>query len=299
MPARRFDPNRVLLARREGGLKQTDVASYVGVSGARVSSWETARSVPDPEKLRRLAEALRHDLDDLFPRDGRPDLADLRADAGYTQAATRELTGTSTAGPVAAAENAQRRLAEEYEPILAEAYGVSVEALRRAQDRSFGNDVPEPGEAALGAAGPEAQLQRGQGGLPETLAEKITYLLDRLPNPLSDAQLAALGNDRTGREVLNEDLVRGLRTGEVSGAQDDVLNALAEALDTTPLIWSQDADVQRIIGGTMLLRGQLSAIAARGGQEEGLPADLLDFILHEVDKVRSEARDGHGRPAQP
>ncbi|CCK32103.1 hypothetical protein BN159_7724 [Streptomyces davaonensis JCM 4913] len=298
MPARRFDPNRVLLARREGGFKQTDVASHVGVSGARVSAWETGRSVPDPEKLPRLAEALNRDLDDLFPRDGRPDLADLRADAGYTQAATKELTGTSTAGPVAAAENAQRRLAEEYEPKLAEAYGVSVEALRRAQDRSFGIDVPEPGEAVPGAEGQEPRL-RGEEMLPETLAEKITYLLERLPIPPSDAQLAALGNDRTGREVLTEDLVRDLRTGKVSSAQDDVLDALAEALDTTPLIWSQDADVQRIIGGTMLLRGQISAIAARGGEEKGLPADLLDFILHEVDKARSEAQGGPGRPALP
>jgi DNA-binding XRE family transcriptional regulator len=286
MPARRFDPERVLLARRDSGLKQTDVASRMGVSGARVSSWEKGHSRPDPEKLPGLAEALRRNLDELFPRDGRPDLADLRADAGFTQAATRTVTGTSTAGPVAAAENAQRRLAQEYEEALAAAYRVSVEALRRAQDRSFGIDVPEPDE-------PEPRARDDGEELPETLAEKITYLLAQLPMPLDDAQIAALGNDRAGRQVLTEELVCDLRTGVGTGADHDALDALAEALDTTPVIWSQDADVRRIIAETMLLKGKIAAIAARGGEQQGLSADLLDFVLREVDKARAEAGVHH------
>ncbi|MFG2800519.1 helix-turn-helix transcriptional regulator [Streptomyces pseudovenezuelae] len=285
MPVRRFDPQRLLLARREASHKQIDVARVVGVSGARVSAWETGRAVPDPEKLPALAKAVDHDLDDLFPREGRPDLADLRTDAGYSQAATKELTGTKTAGPVAAAENGQRRLAEEYEEALAEAYGVSVAALRRAQERSFGNDVSEPDE-------PDPASLRGEeeGALPTSLADKIDYLLEQMPGPVSDAEISAAGNARTGRNTLTEDLVHGLRTGAVTSVSDEVLNALAEALDTTPLIFSEDADVQRIIAETLLLKGQIAAIAARGGDKDGLSAELLMFISKEVGKARTEAR---------
>ncbi|AKN73681.1 hypothetical protein QR97_31545 [Streptomyces sp. PBH53] len=287
MPARLFDAQALLLARRDENRKQSDVATEVGVSAARVSAWETGRSVPDPEKLPRLAAAVRRDLDTLFPRNGRPDLADLRADAGYSQSATRALTGTRTPGPVAAAENGQRRLSKEYEQRLADAYGVSVDALRRAQERSFGHDVPEPGESS---AAKTASADSGSGVLPATLAGKITYVLDRMPAPVTDAALAARGNDLVGAEVLTEDLVHDLRTGVVTSASDEVLRALAEALDTTPLMFrSHDAGVERVIAETLVLRNQVAAIAARGGAEAGLSAELLAFISKEVSNARREA----------
>ncbi|MGQ4383640.1 helix-turn-helix domain-containing protein [Streptomyces sp. SAS_270] len=289
MTIRRFDPQALLLARRECGRKQAEVGVLVGVSGARVSAWEKGRSIPDPEKLPGLARAVDRDLDELFPRDGHPDLADLRADAGYTQAATRELTGTKTAGPVAAAETAKHRLEERYVEALAASYGVSAEALLRAQERSFGNDVPEPGEA-------EQPASRDGGGLPKTLAEKITYLVKQLPAPLSDAELADLGNGSTGTDVLTADLVRDLRTGALRSAEDDVLDALAKALNTSPLIWSQDADVQRVIAETLLLKNQIVALAARGGEQQGLSAELLQFVFDVVDEARAETQGGGGAP---
>ncbi|MEU6416005.1 helix-turn-helix transcriptional regulator [Streptomyces spiralis] len=285
MSPRRFDAERLLLARREEGLKQSDVARVVGVSAARVSAWETGRSVPDPEKLPRLAEAVGRELDVLFPREGRPDLADLRADAGYSQVATRELTQTRTQGPVAAAENGQRRLAKEYEQRLADAYRVSVAVLRRAQERSFGHDVPEPDETVATDVPPSEVTM-----LPETIAGKITYLLEQLPTPLSDAQVAALGNSRGRTQLLTEELVRGLRTGAVVDASDEALAVLAEALDTTPLFFSSgDPGVQRVIAETLVLRNQVAAIAARGGEEEGLSTELLAFINKEVSKASAEA----------
>ncbi|MFE0934097.1 helix-turn-helix domain-containing protein [Streptomyces mutabilis] len=287
MPVRRFDGHRLLLARREEGLRQSAVAQLVGVSPARVSAWETGRSVPDPEKLPRLAHAVRRDLDALFPRSGDPDLADLRADAGYSQKATRELTATKTQGPVAAAENGQRRLAKEYEQVLAGAYGVSVQALRRAQERSFGHDVPEPVEPSSQHGAPVGELV-----LPTTLDGQITYLLEQLPQPLSDAEVAVRGNRWAGAQILTEDLVRQLRTGELATASGEVLGALAEALDTTPLFFeSCDAGVQRVIVETMALKDRVAAIAARGGGEEGLSAELLAFISKEVTKASAEIAD--------
>ncbi len=287
MPVRRFDGHRLLLARREEGLKQTVVAEAVGVSAARVSAWETGRSTPDPEKLPRLAHAVKRDLDVLFPRQGYPDLADLRADAGYSQSATRALTATRTQGPVAAAEKGQRRLAVEYERVLADAYGVSVSALRRAQERSFGHDVPEPDEPS-----PHSNVEEVGLVLPTTLGGKITYLLRQLTCPLSDAEVAARGNRGAGAQVLTDELVRDLRTGAIAAASEEVLAALAEGLDTTPLFFaSNDAGVQKVITEAMALKAQVAAIAARGGGKEGLSAELLAFIGKEVAKAHAEVID--------
>ncbi|MGW2702342.1 helix-turn-helix transcriptional regulator [Streptomyces sp. NPDC001340] len=290
MSARHFDRHRVRAVRRAAEIPQADVAATVGVSDSAVAGWETGSAAPDPEKLPALARALKQDLDDLFPRTGPPDLTDLRCDAGYYQYETAALIGTKSAGPVAGAERGVRRLKDKYVPVLATAYGVRVEALLRAQERSFGIDAPEPGQRLQEPTGTDE-------GLPETLAQKITYLLERLPAPLSDAEIAALGNSRTGHEALSENLVRDLRTGLTTSASQEALHALAEALDTTPLIWSDDADVQRIIAETLLLRGQIAAMAARGGEQEGLSAELLQFISREVDKARAEARGLGGEPS--
>ncbi|MFJ4689255.1 helix-turn-helix transcriptional regulator [Streptomyces sp. NPDC088789] len=288
MPARRFDATRLLLARREEKRKQADVAEEVGVSPTRISAWEKGHAVPDPEKLPRLARAVRRDLDELFPRPGHPDLADLRTDAGYTQAETRTFTGTRSKGPVTSAESGKRRLGREYEQPLAAAYGVSVEALRRAQERSFGHEVPEPDQPV----GPD--VPGPASALPATLAGKIGYLLERLPVPLCDADIAARGNPVGGPPVLTADLVADLRTGRVENVGEEVLRALADALGTTPLIFSSgDSQVEQVIAETIELTSRVAAIAARGGAEEGLSAELLSFINREVAKAEAEARASH------
>ncbi|MGJ5898388.1 helix-turn-helix transcriptional regulator [Streptomyces niveiscabiei] len=291
MAARHFDRGRVRAVRRAADIPQSAVAASVGVADSTVAGWETGLTAPDPEKLPALARALGRPLDELFPRTGLPDLTDLRCDAGLFQYETPAIIGTKSAGPVAGAERGERRLKEKYVQALAARYGVTVEELRKAEDRSIakanGQDLEESAEEG-GDASP--LLGSVPAELPETLAEKITYLVERLPTPLSDAEVAAEGNSRTGTRVLTEESVRRLRTGEVTAASEAVLGALAEALDTTPLIWSDDANVQRIIAGTWLLKSEFAAIAARGGEKEGLSADLLSFIRKEVEQARAEAK---------
>ncbi|MET8980929.1 helix-turn-helix transcriptional regulator [Streptomyces sp. NPDC004539] len=279
--------------RRAADIPQSAVAASVGVADSTVAGWETGLTAPDPEKLPALARALGRSLDELFPRAGSPDLTDLRCDVGLFQYETPAIIGTKSAGPVAGAERGERRLKEKYVQALAARYGVTVEELRRAEDRSIakanGQELEESVEESADPS-PESSLGSASAELPTTLAEKITYLIQRLPTPLSDAEVAAEGNSRTGTRVLTEESVRQLRTGEATAAPEDVLGALAEALDTTPLIWSDDANVQRIIAGTWLLKSEFAAIAARGGEKEGLSADLLSFIRKEVEQARAEAK---------
>ncbi|MER6218759.1 helix-turn-helix transcriptional regulator [Streptomyces sp. NPDC001674] len=284
MPVRHVDGHLLRNVRRAADLTQGEVAERLGVSVPAVVGWESGKSVPDGEKLPALADALGMDLDELFPRSLPPDLADLRCDAGYSQYQTAAITGTRSAGPVANAERGRRRLAEKFLPLLAEAYGVSVVELLAAQERSFSPDPrpPDPEgqrtrrtRIAVGDTAPKAPTD-----LPVTIAEKITHLLAETyaaPCP-TDAQIAERGNAELSAEVLSEDLVRQLRTGEVTAASAEVLNALAAALAVPVLFFStDDSEVHRIISGMRLVRGGMASLAARG-EGEGLPAELLEFI---------------------
>ncbi|MFF3014162.1 helix-turn-helix domain-containing protein [Streptomyces sp. NPDC057939] len=288
MPVRHVDGNLLRKVRRAADLTQGEVADRLGVTVPAVVGWESGKSLPDGEKLPALAQALGADLDELFPRSLPPDLADLRCDAGYSQYQTAAITGTRSAGPVANAERGRRRLSEKFLPLLAQAYGVSVEALLAAEERSFSPAPPDAADAPVREPRPEVAPGEPRPGSPGTLSEKLAHLLAETytaPHP-SDAVIAARGNAKVGSAVLSEELVRGLRTGEVEAASDEVLDALAAALAVPPLFFrSDDAEVHRIISGMRLVRGGLAGIAARGGGD-GLPAELLDFIGGVVDGMR-------------
>ncbi|MFE7774895.1 helix-turn-helix transcriptional regulator [Streptomyces sp. NPDC057445] len=291
MPDRFFNRVRFREVRRARDLTQDDVAHAVGAAGSSVSNWEAGRSVPAPEKLPVLAALLDQSLDELFPRgDTLPDLADLRADAGLSQQETAAITRTRSAKPVANAEGGKSPLADKYLEPLALAYGVRVDDLLAAQRRSFGEEGMSPTPAAPSAAASPQGAAAAPPGLPRTIVEKIEYLLEQtdsqgLPRP-DDAEIAHRGNAAVGRPVLSESLVRELRTGARSSATQEVLRALAGALDIPPLFFeSDDHEVHRIVSGARLVSKGLIGIAARGDGGE-VPAELLDFLAGVLDEVR-------------
>lgn len=286
MAARRFDRRRLREVRRARDLTQSDVAKAVGVSDPAVASWETGHSSPDAERLPALAKVLGQDLDHLFPRTGLPDLADLRCDAGYSQYQTKDLTGTKSAGPVANAERGKRRLSERFVRLLADGYGVAVDELLAAQERSFGHDVHAPEAGATGS---------GQE-VPRSLAEKITYLLDHSypgQTPPSDAEIARSVNAYAGGPVITEDGVRDLRTGAQQAASPLVQEGLAQVFDVSPMYFQPDEAVARqVYEGLRLLqsvrRGAVGRNAARGLGPEGLSADVLAYINKVVEELEEK-----------
>ncbi|MGW1976825.1 hypothetical protein [Streptomyces sp. NPDC001889] len=94
----------------------------------------------------------------------------------------------------------------------------------------------------------------------------------------TDARFAEAGNrERPG--VLDADLVRALRTGAQTDASDDVLDALARALDASPVFFRSDsAEVAQVVAAVRAAQAGLTVMAARGAGEDGLPAELLDFV---------------------
>ncbi|MEO3976917.1 transcriptional regulator [Streptomyces sp. CAU 1734] len=289
MPERVFQAPKFREAIRASGLTQTAVGAHpVNLGESVISRYSTGGVTPPPEKLAALAERVGLPLDVLAPRRGLPDLKDLRCDAGLKQADTTPYTKSRSAMPVRAAENGMRRLKEEFETPLAEAYGVSVEELRAAQERSFGNEVPDVHRPA--ARRPTAP------GTPQTLAEKITHLLEQTyaeQERPSDAELAAAGNAKSGgRPILDEDLVRALRTGAETSDNATLLGALAAALDAPLVFFTSDSpeEAARIVAG---IRSVQSGVRAARHGDGPLPPEWMDFIEQKIREVTG-GQDGSG-----
>lgn len=271
MPVRHFDGHRVRTERAIARLTQADLADRVGVSRTAVASWERGATRPDGERIPAVARALDKPLDEIFPREGGPDLADLRCDAEYAQYQIGAVVPRS-AGPVSDAERGVRRLDDALVAPLAAAYGVSKQDLLDAQERSFGIDVP--------IATAPAPVAPRPGAAPTTVAEKINYLLEETygSDRPTDARVAEAGN-RELPGVLDTGLVCALRTGAQTEASNEVLDALARAFDVPPVFFrSGSAEVAQVVAAVRVAQAGLTVMAARGAGEDGVPAELLDFV---------------------
>lgn len=287
MPPRLFDGRRLYDARRAAHRTQGEVAERLVVSPSSVGSWETGQWPPDAEKLPALAAAVERDLDELFPRPGLPDLADLRCDAGIYLKQVPELIGTKSAGPVSNAEKAVRRLSEQYVEPLAKGYGVSVEALLAAQERSFGQEAPPPATE-----------------VPKSLAEKISYLLAHSyqgpeAQP-SDEDLARQVNEHAGALIATEASICALRTGAETEASPALRDGLAAVFGVSPMYFQpHEATARQVVEGLQLLAsGNVGKMAARGLGKEGLSADLLAFINKAAAELQERDLPGADGPRQ-
>ncbi|MDJ1136269.1 helix-turn-helix domain-containing protein [Streptomyces iconiensis] len=289
MPARHFDRALVRAVRRSAERSQGDVAATVGVGTSSVAGWEAdSPTEPEPEKLPALARALDRGLDDLFPRAGLPDLADLRCDAGLYQYETSEIIGTKSAGPVRGAERGVRRLKDRYVPLLAEAYGVTVDALLAAQERSFGNAVPDAD---------------GTTAIPVSIGEKINYLLQHsfpVGQAPGDEEIATGVNTTEGSEVTDAEEIAALRAGQATSASPVVIEGLADFFGVSKLFFASNEDVVRqVVEGLQALsalqHGSLGALAARGLGDEGLPPALIAQI-NRIAQEFSAVAPGNAQP---
>ncbi|MDX3066043.1 MULTISPECIES: helix-turn-helix transcriptional regulator [Streptomyces] len=279
MPERIFDGSKLRERRVIKKKSQTSVAEDIGVRTNQVSKWETNQATPPQERLPGIARAVDADLDELFPRLGPPDLIDLRCDAGMTRADTTEFTRTRSAMAVRSAEEGKRPLSEEHELALSKAYGVTLAELRAAQKRSFGYDVPVVTPLRAVPALEDRAVPDDR-----VIADRIAYVRDEvyggeLP---SDAEIASAGNRKSGQPLLTEDLVRALREGTQTQMPEDVLDALALALNLPPVyMHTSDPQIARLVVSAQVVRNSYTIRAARGG-ENGIPeaarAELVDFI---------------------
>ncbi|WP_254068869.1 helix-turn-helix domain-containing protein [Streptomyces sp. TM32] len=277
--------------RRAAEISQSDVASGVGVGDSTVAGWELGSSIPDQEKLPALARVLGHQLDDLFPRVGPPDLKDLRCDAGLYRKETAAIIGTKSDGPVAGAESGVRRLRDRYIPALADAYGVTPEELKQAQERSFAKDQDREQDHDEAAAVEE---------VPRTLAAKITLILERsYPAGAPGAEeIAEAVNAHAGASVTTAEEIEDLRSGKKEDAAPVVLEGLAEFFRVSRLYFEPaDAVPLQVYEGLRLMwdvkEGKVGRVRARGLGAEGLPAGVLSILNDLAAELERAERDAN------
>ncbi|MEU8550482.1 helix-turn-helix transcriptional regulator [Streptomyces roseoverticillatus] len=284
---RAFNGRRFREAREAARKTQAQVGEALGVRATVISRYESGALTPPPEKLPLLAKHVGWSLDALFPRQGLPNLADLRADAGISQKDTKHITKTASASPVRKAEKGITPLAEVYVEPLAKAYGVTVEQLRAAQERSPGRPMPAPASV----------------GPPQTLPEKITYLLEHTypgeQAPPSDREIADRINEYAGAVVITEEGVCDLRTGTQPAAKPIVIEGLAEVFGVESAYFQDDDEtVKAVIASLKYLaakrQGEIIRTAARGLDDTEVPAEVLTAINQVVAELQARGVPGAG-----
>ncbi|MFG2836074.1 helix-turn-helix domain-containing protein [Streptomyces zaomyceticus] len=280
MPPRQFDGRRLRAARRAKELSQKEVGAAVGVKAPAVSRWEDNQEFPKGEKLPALAAAVGQPLDVLFPNDGPADLQLLRCDAGLSVTQAAEVIKASRV-PVSNAEGGRRRLNEAYVKPLAEAYGVTEEELRAAQDVSFG--LRPEGSHDIPAA-------------PRTVGEKINYLVQHGyvgQEAPSDEEIARLVNEHAGGTAVTTDDIGALRAGTATEASEAVRAGLAHALQVDAGLFQDDAELNPDARGFMealqflgsIHHGQILGLAARGNGL-GLSAEMMAKVNELVGELK-------------
>ncbi|MCY0935192.1 helix-turn-helix transcriptional regulator [Streptomyces sp. H34-S4] len=283
MPDRAFDGSKLRDRRVIKRLSQATLAEGLHVKVNAVYRWENGLAAPPPERFPAIAAFMGTDLDELFPRTESPNLADLRCDAGMTQADTARYTNTSSPMPVRAAEQGKRPLSDQAVTALAAAYHVTRAELLAAQRRSFGQpEEPKEEPSADGAR----------------VARKLESLRTEVYGGVapSDAHLASEGNRKSGSTVLTETMVRALRAGEVADPEAAVLEALALALDMPLVYFQQDhPEVDALILSTRVVRNRFTVRVARGADQD-MPKEswdqLRDFIGETMVEILADEENG-------
>ncbi|MFD3422652.1 hypothetical protein [Streptomyces decoyicus] len=252
-------------------------------SHAPVADWEALKSFPPAEKIPAIAAALEVSLNDFAPRDGEPDLKDLRCDAGYTQSqAAKLLAGVVSRFQLGKAERGERRLGEKGVAAAALLYRVDKADLQEAEDRTF-EEFASSNEPA-----PEAS--------PQTLAEKINALIQRAfpgDQPPSDEKIATVISTAVGSAVIQGPQLRALRAGAPA---DSVFSPLAKTIafegmaayfDVSPMHFQDEASRRhQVFADLRYLASEqgidIAARAGEGGVSEAMLTIFKDLVEREI-----------------
>lgn len=151
---------------------------------------------------------------------------------------------------------------------------------------------------------------------PQTLAEKITWLLNNAFPPSddpavctvpSDRQVVQAINERAGRHVIGHTTFWKLRTGKTNpetgrpcAASEDMLEGIAEFFDVDPRFFKSRSEVVgQVVESLRFLRsvhnGDITGIAGRGVGDEGLSQELMAYMQ----EVLAGFRDGPPSAPEP
>ncbi|RST09473.1 hypothetical protein E2C00_13315 [Streptomyces sp. WAC05374] len=131
-----------------------------------------------------------------------------------------------------------------------------------------------------------------------TLQQKVEYMVEKTfpGQKVSGRMFADLVKQRGGS--LSHSYFSNILAGKVTHPSEDILKALGLGFGVDWRFFKDESEVvDDVVAGLQFLAkrrtGEISGVAARGNDEDGIPAELLEFALSllEESKGGRESRD--------
>ncbi|MFH8881755.1 hypothetical protein [Streptomyces californicus] len=150
-----------------------------------------------------------------------------------------------------------------------------------------------------GERGPEPVEPPGPDELPRlaSLREKVEYMVEKTfpGRRVSGRVFAELVRDRGGS--LSHSYFSNILAGKVTQPSEDILKALGLGFGVDWRFFKEESEVvDDVVAGLQFLAkrrtGEISGLAGRGIDEDGLPPELLQFALDLLEDVARDGGDG-------
>ncbi|MER7107096.1 hypothetical protein [Streptomyces sp. NPDC000229] len=133
-----------------------------------------------------------------------------------------------------------------------------------------------------------------------TLQQKVEYMVEKTfpGQKISGRVFADLVKQRGGS--LSHSYFSNILAGKVTHPSEDILKALGLGFGVDWRFFKDESEVvDDVVAGLQFLAkrrtGEISGVAARGNDEDGIPAELLEFALALLEETKQKD-SGRGQP---
>ncbi|MFJ9622641.1 hypothetical protein [Streptomyces sp. NPDC101181] len=157
-------------------------------------------------------------------------------------------------------------------------------------------DGDERGPEPIAPAAPVAPDELPRLG---SLREKVEYMVEKTfpGQKISGRVFAELVRDRGGS--LSHSYFSNILAGKVTQPSEDILKALGLGFGVDWRFFKEESEVvDDVVAGLQFLAkrrtGEITGVAGRGLDDDGLPPELLQFALSLLEDAAREKEDGDG-----
>ncbi|MEV1047168.1 hypothetical protein [Streptomyces sp. NPDC049916] len=157
-------------------------------------------------------------------------------------------------------------------------------------------DGDERGPESIAPAAPAAPDELPRLG---SLREKVEYMVEKTfpSQKISGRVFAELVRDRGGS--LSHSYFSNILAGKVTQPSEDILKALGLGFGVDWRFFKEESEVvDDVVAGLQFLAkrrtGEITGVAGRGLDDDGLPPELLQFALSLLEDAAREKEDGDG-----
>jgi transcriptional regulator with XRE-family HTH domain len=143
----------------------------------------------------------------------------------------------------------------------------------------------------------------GEEDVPElqSLRQKVEYMLEKTfpGQKVSGRTFAELVKERGGS--LSHSYFSNILAGKVTQPSEEILKALGLGFGVDWRFFKEESEVVGdVVAGLQFLAkrrtGEISGVAGRGVDDDGLPAELLEFALSLLAETSTKERPDDGKP---